>query len=94
MKKILLFIAILFSFALSAFTQNKGPECDSGQKFCNGACHPAADCRQGGPPPPGLVVPIDTNIQFLLIAGFGLGIYFFGFQKMAASTFHLPKIKK
>jgi hypothetical protein len=74
MKRIVLFIAILFSF--SSFAP---PECGPGEKFCNGGCHPAADCRQGGPPPPGLVLPIDSNIYFLLAAGLGLGIYFLGF---------------
>ncbi|MFN4761980.1 hypothetical protein ACKGJN_02550 [Gillisia sp. Q332] len=34
------------------------------------------DTGPGGPPPPGLVVPIDTNIYILLIAGIFLGIYF------------------
>lgn len=29
-----------------------------------------------GPPPPGLELPLDTNIFFLLVAGIGLGIYF------------------
>jgi len=30
----------------------------------------------GGPPPPGLVVPLDTNIIILFAAGLGLGVYF------------------
>jgi hypothetical protein len=79
MKRIVLFIAILFSFGLSSYAQNKGPYCPKGQKFCNGECRDAAVCRQGGPPPPGLVLPIDSNIYFLLAAGLGLGIYFLGF---------------
>jgi len=29
-----------------------------------------------GPPPPGLVLPLDTNIFFLFAAGLCLGIYF------------------
>ena len=71
---------ILFCFGLFSFAQkNKGPGCPAGQKFCNGDCHLAAECKQGGPPPPGLVLPIDTNIYFLLAAGLGLGIYFSGF---------------
>jgi len=76
MKRIVLFIAILFSFGVSSYAQ---PTCGPGQKYCSGACRPAADCRQGGPPPPGLVLPIDSNIYFLLAAGLGLGIYFLGF---------------
>ncbi len=37
---------------------------------------PQMDAGPGGPPPPGLVVPIDTNRSILLIAGIFLGIYF------------------
>ena len=85
MKRIVLFIAILFAFGVSSYAQ----VCDTqGFKYCNGGCRPAAECRQGGPPPPGLVLPIDSNIYFLLAAGLGLGIYFLGFagKKFPAST--------
>lgn len=34
-----------------------------------------------GPPPPGLVVPIDTNISLLAAAGVLLGVYFLKFKK-------------
>ena len=37
---------------------------------------PQMNSDPGGPPPPGLVVPIDTNSSILLIAGIFLGIYF------------------
>jgi len=87
MKRIVLFIAILLSFGLYSYAQNKAPGCDPGYKFCNGKCNLAADCRQGGPPPPGLVLPIDSNIYLLMSAGLGLGIYFLGFagKKFPAS---------
>ncbi len=58
-----------------------GP-CNPGFVQCRGStdCIPARECGVG-PPPPGLVVPIDSNLYLLLAAGLGLGIYFFGFQK-------------
>ena len=37
---------------------------------------PQMNAGPGGPPPPGLVVPIDTNSPVLLISGLLLGIYF------------------
>jgi len=72
-SNIILFIAILFSFSSYALAQNP---CDPGERFCDGACRPAKDCAPGNPPPPGLVLPIDSNIYFLFAAGLGLGIYF------------------
>jgi hypothetical protein len=84
MKRIVLFIAILLSFSSYALAQT----CTTpGFKYCNGGCYPAADCKQGGPPPPGLVLPIDSNIYLLMAAGLGLGIYFLGFagKKFPAS---------
>ena len=37
---------------------------------------PQMDSGPGGPPPPGLIVPLDTNKIFLLVAGICLGTYF------------------
>lgn len=37
---------------------------------------PQMNSDPGGPPPPGLVVPIDTDVYILLIAGLFLGSYF------------------
>lgn len=34
------------------------------------------DFGSGEPPPPGLVLPLDTDIFILFAAGLGLGIYF------------------
>jgi hypothetical protein len=84
MKRIVLFFAILFSFSPYALAQTCTTQ---GFKFCNGGCYPAADCNRKNPPPPGLVLPIDSNIYFLLVAGLGLGIYFLGFagKKFPAS---------
>lgn len=53
--------------------------CPPGEVPCgtDHSCLPRAECGGQTPPPPGLVVPIDTNIYFLIAAGLGLGIYFF-----------------
>jgi hypothetical protein len=37
---------------------------------------PQMNSGPGGPPPHGLILPLDTNIFFLIAAGLGLGIYF------------------
>ena len=54
-----------------------GQRCDPGYVHCRGAaeCTPARECGVG-PPPPGLVVPIDSKISLLIAAGLGLGIFF------------------
>lgn len=73
MKRIILLITIFFSVAMAGFAQTP---CDPGQVNCrNQGCIAREQCP-GPPPPPGLVVPIDTNLGFLLFAGLGLGIYF------------------
>jgi hypothetical protein len=79
MKRTFLFIAILFSFGLSSYAMDPG--CPDGQVPCGSdhICKLKADCKGNNPPPPGLVLPIDSNIYFLLAAGLGLGIYFLGF---------------
>ena len=76
MRRTVLFIIILISFSLFSYAKNP---CDPGSKPCgkDGACTEAKYCNN--PPPPGLVLPIDSNIYFLLAAGLGLGIYFLGF---------------
>jgi len=91
MKRKLLFFVMLFTFGLASYSQN----CADGLVPCgvNKKCLAPMECGRN-PPPPGLVVPIDTNIQFLLIAGIGLGIYFFGFQKKGLARYSaLSKIK-
>jgi len=86
MKRFFLFIAILLSFGVSSYAKNDKP-CEPGYKPCGleGKCVAAKYCNN--PPPPGLVLPIDSNIYFLLAAGLGLGIYFLGFtgKKFPAS---------
>lgn len=37
--------------------------------------------ESGGPPPYGLVVPIDEHSYLLVIAGLGLGIYLLNYRK-------------
>lgn len=74
---IILFI-FLTAFNFQGFAQN----CPPGQRVCkDGECHPARQCGQGIPPPPGL--PLDSKLPFLLIAGLGLGIYYWRSKKSA-----------
>ena len=72
MKRIFLLILIFFSVSYSY-----GQRCDPGYVRCRGSatCIEARLCGVG-PPPPGLVVPIDSKISFLIAAGLGLGIFF------------------
>ena len=73
MKRIFLLIIIFFS---ESYSYGQNP-CPPGQVQCRGAtnCVPARTCGVG-PPPPGLVVPIDSKISLLIAAGLGLGIFF------------------
>jgi hypothetical protein len=76
---ILLFFLTAFNF--QAFAQNSLPEdCIPGERYCRGDCRPARQCG-GPPPPPGL--PIDSKLPYLLIAGLGLGIYYWRSKKIA-----------
>lgn len=71
---------IVLLFSMSFFSYGQGRCTESGYAPCgpNHECVPRNQCRGGpNPPPPGLVVPIDSNISLLIIAGLGLGIYFF-----------------
>ena len=74
MKRIFLLILIFFSVSYSY--GQRGP-CEPGFVQCRGSstCIPARQCGVG-PPPPGLVVPIDSKISLLIAAGLGLGIFF------------------
>lgn len=74
-------VILLSSHNFELYAQNKGPNCDPGERFCRGECMPARECRQGVPPPPGL--PIDSKLPYLIIAGLGLGIYFLKSKKTA-----------
>ncbi|MCM4160116.1 hypothetical protein FHG64_09820 [Antarcticibacterium flavum] len=73
-RHIIVILVLLFSMSYTSYGQSP---CEPGFVQCRGRteCIPARNCGVG-PPPPGLVVPIDTNIGLLLAAGFGLGIYF------------------
>ena len=73
MKKIVLIIFLFFSVGYS-YGQER---CDPGYVRCRGGqdCIEARLCGVG-PPPPGLVVPIDSKISLLIAAGLGLGIFF------------------
>jgi len=72
-RRVFLFLVFALLVNLEGFTQNP---CNPGEAYCRGECRSPKECGIGGPPPPGLIVPIDSNIYFLLIAGVGLGIYF------------------
>jgi len=89
-RKLLVFV-MLITINASVYSQT----CGNGLVPCgkDKKCLPPMECGRN-PPPPGLVVPIDTNIQFLLIAGLGLGIYFFGFQKKGLALFSAFENKK
>ena len=73
MKKIVLLIFLFFSVG-SSFGQRE--PCEPGFVYCRGSsvCVAARTCGVG-PPPPGLVVPIDSNISLLIAAGLGLVIF-------------------
>lgn len=75
MKRIILLIAIFLSVS---YSYGQGRCTESGYAPCgpNHECIPRNQCGGRNPPPPGLVVPIDTNTGLLLFAGLGLGIYF------------------
>lgn len=60
--------------------------CQPGFVRCRNSttCIPARQCGVG-PPPPGLVVPIDNHLSLLIAAGLSLGIYFFASAGKKAS---------
>lgn len=72
-KKITLRIILILS--LFAWDIQAQDPCEIGQRYCNGKCRPARECRPGVPPPPGLELPIDFGISALIAAGLGLGAY-------------------
>jgi hypothetical protein len=76
----LILLLFLTAFNFQGFSQRGN--CPTGQRVCkDGLCHPARECGQGVPPPPGL--PIDSKLPYLLIAGLGLGIYYWRSKKTA-----------
>lgn len=75
-RMFLVLFVLLIAFNIESYAQN----CDIGELFCRGACRPIEQCI-GLPPPPGL--PIDSKLPFLLIAGLGLGIYYYRAKKIA-----------
>lgn len=86
LRHIITLIVLFFVMSYASYGQ-AGACSDPDYEPCgpNHQCVPRSQCGGPNPPPPGLVVPIDSNISFLLIAGLGLGIYFLAFRK-AAST--------
>ncbi|WP_026836823.1 hypothetical protein [Gillisia sp. JM1] len=81
LRSFVIALIVLSSINLESNAQQKGPNCESGERFCRGDCRPARECRQGVPPPPGL--PIDSKLPYLLIAGLGLGIYYLRSKKVS-----------
>lgn len=80
-------IPIIVLFLAMSYTSYGQEPCQPGYVRCRGGenCIPARQCGVG-PPPPGLVVPIDDHLPFLLAAGLGLGILFFGYRGRKASA--------
>jgi len=72
---ILLWVFILVISTCGWAQNNKLPE-------------PQMNSDPGGPPPPGLVVPLDTNIIFLMVAGLGLGVYFITASGKKSTSIH------
>lgn len=73
---------LLLFILLVAFTnESYAEDCEEGLVFCNNKCRIPNACTQGVPPPPGL--PIDSKLPYLLIAGLGLGIYYWRTKKVA-----------
>lgn len=79
-RTFLILSVFLAAFNFQGFSQIGN--CPPGQRVCrDGECHPARECGQGIPPPPGL--PLDSKLPFLLIAGLGLGVYYWRSKKTA-----------
>ena len=68
MKKLIGFLIFL---ALSIVDVNA--QCED----CNSFCNPNTGECITNPPPPGLNVPIDSNLKFLFIGGLFIGGFFF-----------------
>ena len=49
---------------------------------------PQMNSDPGGPPPPGLELPLDTHIFILFAAGLGLGIYFLTASEKKSTSTH------
>ncbi|UJH90063.1 hypothetical protein LZ575_14190 [Antarcticibacterium sp. 1MA-6-2] len=77
LRHIIPVVVLLFTMSYNTFGQAR--PCPPGEVPCgaNHTCLPRGSCGGPNPPPPGLVVPIDSNLSFLLIAGLGLGVWFF-----------------
>tara|TARA_R100000935_G_C2801864_1_gene150856 strand:- start:718 stop:1005 length:288 start_codon:yes stop_codon:yes gene_type:complete len=80
-RNLLLSLLFMFFINFNGYAQDPcapggANSCPSGQRCCGGTCKASKDCAPGNPPPPGLVVPIDTNISLLLAAGLGLGMFY------------------
>lgn len=73
LRSLLLSLLFMLFVNINGFAQRG--TCNPSERWCDGKCKEAKLCA-GNPPPPGLVVPIDTNISLLLAAGLGLGIFF------------------
>lgn len=89
MMKNIKYIALLLIFLISAISYGQdcgGDPCPPGWS-CD-LVHGNYVCVRpgGGPPPPGLVVPIDSKVIFLLISGLGLGVYFLTSTKKRAEN--------
>ena len=73
MKKLIIFSLFMFLSQTEFFGQCTTSSCGAGYVCFEGECVPVTTA----PPPPGLNVPLDSNLRFLLIGGLFIGGFFF-----------------
>ncbi|WP_081208247.1 hypothetical protein [Salegentibacter sediminis] len=81
----IIFSAFLLFFSLEVFTQTSPPQPQMSQNKGHGPpCAPKGDGSDGfpNPPPPGLCLPIDDYIPYLLVGGMLIGLIYTS-QKVA-----------
>lgn len=76
----IIFSVFLLLFSLEVFTQTGPPEpqAKNGKSHSGPPCAPKGNGSNGfpNPPPPGLCLPIDDYIPYLLVGGMLIGLYY------------------